>query len=742
MSGSLWKWRVQLRLELALLFKSWLWMLCPCLYGAWFAYILSGARSSKELFELGYGFYQLQHLLAIGLAMLLGILLLRRDAVNPACDWFKSQPIPDGALITAKYMAGLLYLSVFTAVTAAALMVFGEAQGLEGAELLRAAGATALQFTWSFGVTLALAMLLAACIRGRAVYLIGFCAWMFGTLFMELFIIRRYGFYFLKTFHLSQYYMSINTNWSEVWPGLGEDRTAGVSRLFVAGFTVMLLAAAAAVLKLSRPSAGTRRSLWLAGASMVLASALFLPYVLAWQDRYAGYRERLETAQVEYGEGASAVYAVDSYDIHITRQGKNGIKGTALLRFPRPALDPGQPLYVTLNRSFRPVHVVLNGQAVSWSRDGDWIKLPASSLVPGEQELRMDYEGTPEDWIPGFAERKPMFVEGDELFLPNQSAWYPLPGRQALYYLHKDNPAWLSEGTGIGFPGTADVRLTLEGFNRRVYATIPPAEAASEADGGGPVEAGGAGRSGGLQVFRDLRSEGVTLLSGSLIEQRTADTAFVSGASGAGQGKRFLDSYGRALKYFNSWLAKPAPGLQAVLYFPADETTLWDAFLWNRTKGRTLFIAQYRGSQLSGYELADAVNAALFGDDILAAAFSGDSEPVPSMVGEIRAAFYMVYEAEHSSQPREAPDSPYLVLPSRELYAKVGDQRISRQVEEALKAGRIPMVKRVLNDFYSRGLRIAGAGQGNYPVYTYEDWLHAWSRAEREESGVKTENGQ
>ncbi|MDQ0339833.1 signal transduction histidine kinase [Caldalkalibacillus uzonensis] len=183
------KWWRQLRLELKLIFSNRFFLVLPVLFGAWMLYSLMNVPDYKpyNLMINIYDFHKLGHTMSLGAAMLLGILLVRRDSNPTTYDWLGSWPVPPFILVSAKFVAGFLYLSTFTLVMAAVFIGVGYYRGLTWSHMAGALAQYMLQYEWAYAVTLALAMFLAAAIRLRIVYLIGFCAWMFGTYFMDIF---------------------------------------------------------------------------------------------------------------------------------------------------------------------------------------------------------------------------------------------------------------------------------------------------------------------------------------------------------------------------------------------------------------------------------------------------------------------------------------------------------------------------------------------------------------------------
>lgn len=310
------------------------------------------------------------------------------------------------------------------------------------------------------------------------------------------------------------------------------------------------------------------------------------------------------------------------------------------------------------------------------------------------------------------------------MFLPDTMAWYPLPGRQELYIVQGSERLFLTELRTTGLVGTAEVRLSVDGFGSRVYSTLSTA--------GLPQ-----GQSAGTQHFYEPQAEGVTILSGRFMELQDpgTETALVAGPSNFLEGQAFMKAYGEAVRYFDSWLEAPVRGLHTLFYFPLDDVSSYNSYDLEVVRNRAFYINESQHRNLDSFQLADAVHAAVFGDRSFERIYS-DEEMMGnrgvSVLSEIRHAFYLLYYNENPRPPSEEEEQLGEVLYPSFRYRGQGDERIKWQVQEALQKGQHDRVKRVLNHFYTRGLRVSGLDEWDYPVYTYEDWLEAWKQAEEE----------
>lgn len=133
------RWLRAFSLELRLLRSNPVLLVLPVLFGAWMVYSLSGIAPpvSQDLYLYVYDFHKVKHTLTLGAAMLLGILLIRRDTAKTAYEWTAGLPVSPAVLFSVKYAAGLLYLSLFTAAMAVVYVCFALHYGIGRPIMLR-----------------------------------------------------------------------------------------------------------------------------------------------------------------------------------------------------------------------------------------------------------------------------------------------------------------------------------------------------------------------------------------------------------------------------------------------------------------------------------------------------------------------------------------------------------------------------------------------------------------------------
>ncbi|WP_052759619.1 hypothetical protein [Paenibacillus sp. DMB20] len=183
------RWQKHCLLELRLVLGNVFLAALPVLYAGIYLGVMLNIAGSPEpdVYSQMYEFNAFAHTLTLGPAMWLGILTVRRDIRRPSFEWNRSLPVSFHMLLSAKYAVGQVYMILFTIPAAVTFYAVSVAQSIDQSVALRHALNLALQYEISYLVTFALAMLLGVCLQNRMVYLIGFCAWMFGTFFMDIF---------------------------------------------------------------------------------------------------------------------------------------------------------------------------------------------------------------------------------------------------------------------------------------------------------------------------------------------------------------------------------------------------------------------------------------------------------------------------------------------------------------------------------------------------------------------------
>ncbi|WP_410772240.1 ABC transporter permease [Fontibacillus sp. BL9] len=723
------KWLRQFRFEWSMIFRN-LWLLAlPLAFAVMNVWTIGSVAPEANLLNEAYTFHAFVHTMTLGLVMLVGILSVRRDIRRSSYEWSSALPVPYATKVSAKYLAALIYFSIFTLVAAAVFAWFSAQRGITPEITVEYALYFAVTYEISYMVTLALAMLLAIAIPNRIVYLIGFCAWMFGTFFMDIFLIDKARLYPLQTFHLSRMFLVTNQP-NDTWGFrlLGDELL--YSRLFVLSFVLLLLVAGVTVLNLIRPTKH-KLAVWSVSAFAVLLAALaFVPYGQIWQQRYEGYYAKLADPTLKSLDespewNSSDLFKITEYDLNVVREANDSLRVTAKLTIPGDDLKVkgNRELNLTLNRNFKVQTIKIGEDAASFSRKGDQldIELPAS-IPEGLIEVEITYAGTMMDYAPGFQGQGSLyaFVKGDDLFLPGYIAWYPLAGHQPIYVKEMD-------GSGIQLgaafiphaPYSTTFKLSLTGFDRPLYTSLTET-----------------GREHGKQAFEGQVSEGLSLFGGDFLELESGDFPgkAVTTPYNAKLGEDILAQWKKMYAYFSGWIHPFESRLDQLLFLPNENYVKYS--VENETYVMTyLFDKDYASKMLMNQMLLGSRK----GDYLI----ENMSEDVRL---QIRGLMWYLYTREEEGFSDEeiwqGSGNGYLI---QELYARdegtdpdrVGLQMV-KQVAQALDEGKYKQVKEVLNYFYAKGLEVPdpnvepSIADNKIP---FTEWEKEWKRVMGDENG-------
>lgn len=659
-----------------------------------------------------YDFHKIQHTLSLGVAMLIGILLIRRDIQRSSYDWFASLPVSSTVWVLTKFIIGLLYLSLFTVVMSLVYIAFAFHREVPVETIMEHTIYFALQYEWSYAVILALAMFLAVIIPNKVSYLIGFCAWMFGTFFIDIFIISRNKLYFLKTFHLNQFFTTSLVE-NEVW---GQGLTAienGLSKIFVLSFCLLLLAGMILLLKKQRPTKTLRRWTILSLTAFVGCAALFAPYGWLWKERYSAFAERYVGTPMYENENTSITrFQVDGYNIEMERKKNNLLKAAVTIKFPTDDVPPKQVPF-TLNHTFHIQKILLNGKEISYIREGDLFTFAHSELNSSieNQTLYIEYEGHLYEWGYEFTETVSAFVQNENVFLPSFVAWYPLPGDHSLYV---NSPGYILQNP-------TSFHVSFKGF-APLYGTLEK-EQLEDADN--------------IQAFEGDQVEDFYVFSGRLMEITDPKDSLkvITSPSNNLEAELFLKDIMDMKLYFESWLGDYSQ-LDQVIYFPLALVGEFYNRNINQLVGNNFIIAQSRHHNLDQYQRRTALNVMLFKDDQTGSSFSAEEGEGYSLIGEVRQLIQYLYYRDHLQMTYEEIKYDHRIPGLYLLHRDEGHPAIqmTNMVEQAIAEGKMKQVKEVLRHFYEKGLTITNDRDGvDYAKITLDDWQGIWDQVMQNE---------
>ncbi|WP_334076194.1 MULTISPECIES: hypothetical protein [Paenibacillus] len=717
------KWGRQFGFELAMLFRNpWLPAL-PVFFALLNGWTLSRVSPDQNLFQEAYNMHALIQIMTLGLVMFLGILSVRRDIRRPSYEWSAVLPVSYGTKVSAKYLAGVLYCSLFTLAAAGLYAWFSGRQGVLPEITREYTTFFAMTYEVSYLVTFALAMLLAIAIPNRVVYLIGFCAWMFGTFFTDIFLIDKAGLDLLRTFHLNRLFITEGAP-IDAWgiDVLGNELF--YSRTFVLSFTLLLLAVGVTVLDRIRPTKH-KLAVWTAGGlALLLAAGAFVPYGLIWKERYDGYRAKLadpglEMMEEDAPEGKQTdMFAIEGYDITLKKRKGDFLDLQAVLDIPAGELSGRSEIHLTLNRSFQVKEAKINGESAPFTHNGERLAIQLPEAGDAALKVEVAYGGTLFDYAPGFQGQGSVyaFAKGKSLFLPGYIAWYPLPGYQSVYV--KTRHGKKSPGIELGsvfqmlVQGNTSLKLKAEGFAYPLYTSIPETK-----------------RQEGAQLFEGQIRDGLSLFGGSFTE--LTEPGFPGKVVTSPYDQRFgnlvlqrwQDMYG----YFTGWVDHFKPRLTQLLYLPSY------SYISYSVENQAYIMPNALDTE---YLAKMVMNEMLLGS-------RRDEDPNRNVQEDIRlqlrALMWYVYLREEEGFSAETlaqgEEGAYLIY---ELYSNEKENdpdrlglRMMNQVAEALDQGKYKQVKEILNVFYAKGLEVrnsndeAAGEEGKIP---YTEWERIWKR--------------
>ncbi|GIP50139.1 hypothetical protein J53TS2_37300 [Paenibacillus sp. J53TS2] len=714
------KWRRLFQFELRMLFGN-RWLLgLPLVFGLLVFWNLERLPGREILFfQRSYTSLTLLHTMSLGLTMLLGVLTIRRDIRRTSYEWNGALPVSYMSRISAKYMAGVLYFTIFS-VLAGAAFVWNSARMDVAFTITREfAVYYLLTFEVSYLVTLALAMLLAICIANRAVYLIAFCAWMFGTFFLDMFLLDRNKWYVLRTFHLNQLFVTGDSD-AETWGiRLIADELAA-SRWFVLAFTLLLLTAGVLLLNRLRPTA-FRRSNWVAGGlALLLAAGAFIPYLSIWGERYAGLHEKLRDPAVKTVEAIQdqkvETFQIERYDIHLQRESDDRLKIKAALQIPAGQLTGRGELLFTLNRTFHIERLAVSGSPVPFTHEGEKLTVQLSAPLTADEtvQVEMEYTGKVMDYVAqNYTEGSYLaFVKGENVFLPGYVAWYPLPGDFPVYMKnsYEDSLQVAADYGGWRLP-PAIFRISTSGFASKLYGNLEQKEQTREG-----------------QVFEGKSTAFVRFYSGEFeeVSNPKLPVRLVTTPYDVKTAEKLLEEWAGEYVYFAGWVNHLDPKLDQVLMLSMNNNHSLE--MENKTYYLIWLVSEveYFADQLMNSMLLGTSEGQM---DILKA--SEDVRP------QLRALMWYMYYREYKGYTADDLKQGSgggllynLFDPSEDADPDHVGLRMAAQVAGALDEGKNKQVKEVLNHFYALGLEIpnqADAEGGPRPI-PYDEWEREWKR--------------
>ncbi len=737
---------VQFKLELSFLFKSWIFTPLPSLYFIW---LLLSMNTNQEgihgnLYRTTYETtHSLIFILVTGLCILIGVYLIRRDVGNESFEWHQSFPVSNFIFISAKFVSALLYMTIFTVLMSATYFLFATSENIAIEETAMTIQFFFIQYEVTFLISLSLGMLLSVLIKNRFVYLIAFCAWMFGTLFMEIFIINQGELFYLKAFHLTYLFVDsvlINGTWGIQ---LMKEEIQ-LQRLFVTTVAAFLLVLIIFILNIRRPHQYDRlwRGLLILSAGLVILS--YLPYASFWNERMREFSEiKEESPFITSGqdgehsymtfpplphpdgllEKEGALYQPDrfdikQYDLSINQQKGDSLYVEAYLTLPEAEFSTNDVIKFTLNQTFKVKNVMIDHQPVPFTRENDFItiSLPDQTNTP---VIQLDYEGTYKLWASNYGQEfYPGYVGHDQIIMPSQSAWYPLPGHQYLYDINGQSQ------TNVGLNNRADFNVTVT-TPSPTFGTIEEHQSPN-----------GTYKLHGKTAKLDLYSGDLVAITSDHFPFSIVTTSY-----NRKRAQTFMAELDKRLLYTDYYLTKEIEPMSHLFILPV-ENIRWANYM--RQQG---FIDQnYLLSESSFYQLDEPyllkllLQINLLHDSTEIYGYE-DGELVTSA---ILSAYTYLYEVEHGNEERASAIKGMVITLKEDIpmenYSEeeIKANRVFTMIKTAIESGKEKQVKEVLNRIYSEEWIDPGF-PSDFSLFrepstliSYEEWQQIWDEIMQE----------
>lgn len=733
------KWWKQFKLENRFIYRNWFFLIAPFAFGAFILLIFAIESpvitnphlvdATNQYLSMMNSYQVMIHTLTLGVIMLLAVLNMRRHYNKTAYAINGAWPVSQTTILSAIYIAGFLYASIFTVIMSAVFWFLALFLDVNMTAAANALAFYVLHYEWSYGVTLALAMFLAAVIPGRIVYLIAFCGWMFGTFFLDQFIIFRYHLYFLKTFHLSQFFMT------GIWHSLIQDSVWGLdiirreiwfSRLFVFAFAGALFVTMVLILKKKRPTRSLKKWGVLSTIVLLFTAASATPYFTMWGERYAAHNAHAADAvpfTVVHPEEAvdedlqkqrvkkHPIYKfpVSDYIIEARKTADDKLAVQAQMTIPSTVLQQHNPLTFTLNRSFAVETLMVNGQSVDFKRKDDYVTITDVPDHTDQLTFQFQYEGIIGEWSPGrYGEKYYAFMKDDSLLIPSYIGWYPLPGKQPLY-VNEGGAVHMNSSAGLMEKG-ANFTVELKDFNNQVFTSIHPEK-----------------RKGDTQIFTAEDARGVSLVAGNLSKIADPDNGVVliGPSRHAYEMKQMLDGTTEMLTYYRDWLNLPNETTK--LFFLRLNIFLNNGWLHLDSSfiSDTFDVNNIYRDEKDEFPTRDIGRA--FKNAILYGSYR-DYSPL-DIRGKILELIDEMYNIEKNGG--NFPKTFYDDFPKdfkekhRENIAT--NHKITDMVNQAVNEGHIDQVKQVLEYFYNNGITGENGTRQSEEI-TFQDWQRKWDQ--------------
>jgi len=729
---------LQVWFELKLLFKLRWTLLLPPAAGVWMLIQCSEINMPNPSDLNLYASEAHMQLIALltTVPVITGVLLIRRDIFNPTYEWSLSLPVTNRVFIGSKWLAGLLYCSLFTCFIQLAYVLVALDNGLPWTSIIRNLSFYTVQYETSFGISLALGIIIGALMPLRFALPIAFCGWIFGSLFVPVFLTTLFNMYPINAFSLNHTIGASGNAINGTWDFQLQKMESLLLFIINAAFALFMLCASVALLTRIRPVKRPKAPYLIMWTALLVAIASLVPYSGLWADRFErqSHIEAASSTAVLHQE--PYMFKITSMALDVTRLPDNSLwfKAAIVLPTGKGALlpsapgvtevrlhNPGQATFL-LYPNLQVTHLTVDGKSVTWQQNNDRVSFAIAALHPDQDEhlVELEYKGTLNEWAQDVSSPYyRAFVEDKNVFLPTSIGWFPIPGGSGLF---TTNHTIIRNRQDMLQYINAEIDLKMAGFPGKLFASIP------EADDDKPE----------ARHWRQAAANQLNVIGGNFekVSIPGEPISIITTPGSVESSRKFLESIKERRAFYEQWTGKPLTALRQIFYFPMRDTfnTLHESKAY--LADDTLYITQTIYSTIE-QSLERVMNLLLFGDIVSNYILISDwdnqnkqMEQTYSIVQELR---LVITNYVWSKEKGMNYSFPYYNSP---LHYKMAEL-----VDTAYKDGKQELVRRVLLHFMEQGLGI----QENYSydadvaadpqtaqlyhneLITWDQWLKVWN---------------
>ena len=707
-SHILWK---MIRIENRSIMQHKGWMILPIIFGISLLVHFLGSPLPRQgdLHDNMNQFHKLQFTFSLLAIMMLGISMIRKDVLKPSYVWMNTLPIGRSMVWASKWLAGMLYSSLFTLITMIIYILYAVILRLPMQQIILNGLEYILFYQLAYAFSFTVGMTLGTWIRSHMVYIVGLGSWLFGTYIIDFILVGQMNLYPFRLLRLSAYYLN------SIWGHEVYGRIWGAEEFVkyaIFALSMITACSTASIHKLQYQEPGKYPRLWkrltIIGCLLVIVSAI--PYLMMWKERLGAYGMQQSTVAVS--ESISNSFSIKtSHAKIIVKQLDNDrlnldVKISLHIQ-DRQLPSSEQMLEFKLDQPFTIEHVYIEGEEVEYEHEANvvYVKQPRNGWT-SNMNIKFVYSISGIDRIyRNGNEHITHSAAAEAVWLNAGLNWIPVA---------VSAPSKSEDNVNLALMN-ADMQVSLQliGFHTHVYTSLNPIDSNSDSKWS--------------DSYVGVYGNGIAIWSGDFehVQVKGTDIKIITTPSNMKEAATYANVLSDAINYYQEWIEVP-DRLKQILYMPMDHiATVTDI---NIQVGNTLLFREYQHNNLDDNRLFNAISYVLFNDMNLRQTLSYANPS--SVVVDIRNLMLLLVTKE-------------LQLPQ---WGGIDMQdEINNRFEVAFNSGKEDQIKDLLAIWYKQtGQRDIDERSyyyhsddpmpiGWYPIITREEWLSNWTKSIRDD---------